>query len=449
MSNIPLEIAILLLLIVANGVFATAEMAFVAAKKARLRKLADAGDAAARVAMQMVGAPTRFLSTVQVGITLIGIVAGVFGGTTLARELAEVLRGIPWLAPHAQGVSLTVVICAITFLSLVVGELVPKRLALNDPERIILWLARPMHFLSMCVSPVITVLSASTDLVLKCCGFRKGEEPSVTDEEIKQLIEQGHHAGVFHQSEIEMVEGVMKLDEQPVADLMTPRARIVWLNAEDADEVNWRKIVASSHTYFPVREKRHGKVLGLVSVKAMWANLSAGAPARLRDLVTPPLIVPGTLNATKLLEMFKQRRKHLALVSDPSGRIEGLVTLIDVMQAIIGSLSEDDTRRKKLCWQRPDGSWLVDATMDFNELQRVLSIETQNSASPGSLSKVSADSRCPRWAGCRTRETALRWGGFHFEVLDMDRHRIDKLLITRTATPVVAGKDPAADASRH
>ena len=446
MSIITLEIAILLLLIAANGVFATAEMAFVAAKKARLRKLAEAGDASAKVAMQMFESPTRFFSTVQVGITLIGIVAGVFGGTTLARELAEVLREMPWLAPYAHGVSLTVVICVITFLSLVVGELVPKRLALNDPERITLLLARPMHRLSMCVSPLITLLSATTDLVLKCLGFRKGVEPSITNEEIKTLIEQGHHAGVFHQAEIEMVEGVMKLDEQTVADLMTPRARIIWLNADDADEVNWRRIVASSHTYFPVREKRPDKVLGLVSVKAMWANLAVGAPSRLRDLVTPPLIVPGTMSATQLLETFKQHGKHLALVGDEFGQIEGLVTLIDVMEAIVGSLPADGPRHQKLCRQRSDGSWLVDATMDFNDLLRVLHIENLSQGDAAAYRSVggfvlSHLSRIP------DEGDHFEWGDFSFEVVDMDRHRIDKLAVARITPSIVAGESAVEETS--
>lgn len=421
----------LLLLIAANGVFATAEMAFVAAKKARLRKLAAAGDASAQVAMQMADSPTRFFSTVQVGITLIGIVAGVFGGTTLARELATVFRDVPWLASYAHGLSLTVVICAITFLSLVLGELVPKRLALNQPERITLLLARPMHRLSVWVSPIITLLSATTDFVLRRFGIRKSDEPSVTDEEIKLLIEQGHHAGVFHQAEIEMVESVMKLDQQRVADLMTSAERIVWLNVSDPDEVNWRKIVASSHTYFPVFAKQPRNVLGLVSVKALWANLAAGVSSRLADLVTPPLIVPESMSATQLLETFKRTGKHLALVAAETGKISGIVTLIDVLETIVGHFPTEEQRHAVPCRRRTDGSWLVDAMLDFGEFKRSVGID-------GAIPEDATPYRSvggfvlSRLARVPHEGDKFDWDGWTFEVLDMDRKRIDKLLVTRT-----------------
>ncbi len=431
MSGIAWEIGIVLVLIMANGVFATAEMAFVAAKKVRLRKLADAGNASARVAVELAATPTRFLSTVQVGITLVGIIAGVFGGATLAEHLSRVLETIPWLAGYARPVSLTLVIAAITFLSLVVGELAPKRIALGDPEAVTLRLARPMKLLSVVAAPLITLLANATDLLLNLLGVRKHEEPMVNEEEIRMMIEQGHHAGVFHKAEIEMVSGVMRLDQEKVENLMTPRARIVWLNAADSDEVNWRKIVASNHTYFPVFERNRDNVIGLVSVKSMYANLAAGVPAHLRDLLTPPLVVPETMSGIKLLESFKQSGKHLAMVTDEFGNFSGLVTLIDVLEAIVGSLP-GERERKTACQQRQDGSWLVDAMMDIDEFKRTTGIGPLPGDAAGTFQSLSGFIMA-QLGRIPDEGEHFDAANHRFEVLDMDRHRIDKVLITPLA----------------
>lgn len=427
MSGIAWEIGIVIVLIMVNGVFATAEMAFVAAKKVRLRKLADAGNANARVAVELAAAPTRFLSTVQVGITLVGIVAGVFGGATLAEHLAKVLETLPWLAPYARPVSLALVIAVITFLSLVVGELAPKRLALGNPESITIRLARPMKWLSVVASPLITLLANTTDFLLNLLGVRKHEEPTVNEEEIRMMIEQGHHAGVFHKAEIEMVSGVMRLDQEKVANLMTPRARIVWLNAADSDEVNWRKIVASNHTYFPVFERNRDNVIGLVSVKSMYANLAAGVPAHLRDLLTPPLVVPESMSGIKLLENFKQSGKHLAMVTDEFGNFSGLVTLTDVLEAIVGSLPGERERRKQ-CQQRQDGSWLVDAMMDVDEFKRSTGIGPLPGDATGTFQSLSGFIMAQLG---RIPEEGEHFdaANHRFEIVDMDRHRIDKVLV--------------------
>ncbi|MBK7997630.1 MAG: HlyC/CorC family transporter [Verrucomicrobia bacterium] len=431
MSGIAWEIGIVLVLIMANGVFATAEMAFVAAKKVRLRKLADAGNASARVAVELAATPTRFLSTVQVGITLVGIIAGVFGGATLAEHLSRVLETIPWLAGYARPVSLTLVIAAITFLSLVVGELAPKRIALGDPEAVTLRLARPMKLLSVVAAPLITLLANATDLLLNLLGVRKHEEPMVNEEEIRMMIEQGHHAGVFHKAEIEMVSGVMRLDQEKVENLMTPRARIVWLNAADSDEVNWRKIVASNHTYFPVFERNRDNVIGLVSVKSMYANLAAGVPAHLRDLLTPPLVVPESMSGIKLLENFKQSGKHLAMVTDEFGNFSGLVTLIDVLEAIVGSLP-GERERKTACQQRQDGSWLVDAMMDIDEFKRTTGIGPLPGDAAGTFQSLSGFIMA-QLGRIPDEGEHFDAANHRFEVVDMDRHRIDKVLITPVA----------------
>lgn len=435
MSNIIIELTVLLLLLLANGVFATAEMAFVCVKKSRLETRAAKGDERADVALRLIASPTRFLSTVQVGITLVGIVAGVFGGACLARELAIVFSKVSWLAPHANGLSFGVVVFGIAFCSLVIGELVPKRLALHQPERITLLLARPMHWLSVAIGPAVALLSATTDAVFRCFGVRQAAEPSITDEEVKMLIKEGHHAGVFHPSEIEMVESVMQLDEQTVAALMTPLNRIVALRLNDPEEVTWRKIVSSGHTYFPVCESEPDFPIGVISVKGMWANLAAGAPIRLRDLAMPMLTVPGAMSATDLVATFKKAGQHLALVRGAHGRIEGLITATDLLEAIVGYLPKDELRRRNSCRQRADGSWLVDATMDFAELERTLGSTSRLPKEPGVYRSVGGFAL--EQLGRTPHEgDSFEWQGWLFEIIDMDRRRIDKLAVARNFEPV-------------
>jgi putative hemolysin len=429
MSPFTFEVGVVLALIFANGLFATAEMAFVASRRSRLRRMAEEGKAGAQVAVELTEAPTRFLSTVQVGITLIGILAGAYGGTRLAGPLAQAIARVDWLATYAEALGLGAVVFVITVLSLILGELVPKRLALSNPEQIYVRLARPMHRLSKLAGPIVDLIAGATDWFLGLMGVAKSSETPVSEEEVRLLVRQGHHAGIFEKTEVELVEAVMRLDEERVADLMTPQSRIVWLNFEDADDVNWRKIVASNHTYFPVYEEQRENVRGMVSVKAMWANLAAGVPARLKDLLTPPLIVPETMSAVRLLETFKESGKHLALASDEFGNIQGLVSLIDVFEAIVGKLPEKGFLQRR-CWhRREDGSLLVDAMLDIDELKALLGLTelplelTDHYRSAGGF-VMSFLGRIPK------EGDTFEWAGHRFEVIDMDRHRIDKILVS-------------------
>jgi len=428
MSVIAAEILIVLLLIAANGLFAMAEIAIVSVRKARLRKLAEQGDARARAALELSEEPNRFLSTVQVGITLIGILAGAFGGATIAKVIAGALQSIPVLARYGEAIGIGAVVLALTFLSVVLGELVPKRLALNNPLGIALALARPMRRLSLLTHPVVRVLGAATDAVLRLFGFRAKPEQPVTEEEVRTLVEQGHHAGVFFKTEKEMVEQALVLDTKCVCDLMTQRAQIVWLNAADADEVNWRKTVASGHSYFPVYETSRDQVLGMVSVKVLWANLALAQPIHLRDVLTEPLFVPASMTALKLLETFKQSRKHLALVPDEFGTVQGLVTLVDVFGEIVGDIPSFDQPAQEPIIRRDDGSWLVDALLKLDELKPLLGVahlpdeENENYETLGGFI-LHHMQRIPR------EGDHFEWGGFRFEIADVDRHRLDKILI--------------------
>lgn len=430
------------LLLVANGIFAMAEIALVSSRKSRLADLADDGDARAKLAVRLVELPSRFLSTVQIGVTLCSIITGAYSAETVARVFSDWLSQFGGLSPYANWIGYGTVVLALTFLSIVIGELVPKRLALSHPERYALALARPMHVVATLASPLIRALSACTDAIARIFGADQAKPAPVTDEEISHLIEQGLHAGVFHKAEKEMVEGVMSLDECPVTALMTPRPKIVWLNIDDPDEVNWRKIVASGHSHFPVYHKQRDQVLGMVSVKALWANAAFNLPTTLKNLLTPPLVVPEKSTAIQVLEQFKKSGRHVALVADEFGSISGFITLIDVLELVVGDLPDQMRRTQPEAKRRDDGSWLVDATLataDFKELLDLDELPGEEEAQFQTVGGfvVTQLGRIP------TAGEHFDWNGLRFEVMDMDRHRVDKVLVSRIPVPASLQKASA------
>lgn len=434
MNELLFEALLIFLLLVANGIFALAEISIVSSRPARLRVLADEGSAAARAALALAENPTRFLSTVQIGITLIGILAGAFGGARLSGPVASLAAKVPLLAPYSQVIGLVVVVSLITYFSLLIGELVPKRIGLGSPERMALLLAGPMTTLSRPGAPFVWFLTASTHFVLRQLRLDQPAATPPSDEEVTHLLRQGTSAGVFHHAEPAMVEGVLRLDERPVAEIMTRRTHIVWLNAADPDEVNWRKIVASGHSHFPVFEGNRDAVIGLVSVKALWANTAFGLPNRLRDHLTKPLIVPQTMNAVQLLDTFKRTGRHLALVADEFGSIQGLVTLIDVMEAIVGHVPGPGDRRMPEAIQRDDGSWLVDGTMAIAAFKTQFGFTALPGEEAGDFQTLGGFV-LDRLAHIPAPGEHFSWAGWRFEVVDMDRHRIDKVLLTPPAPP--------------
>lgn len=439
-----LDILIIFLLLLANGIFAMAEIAVVSSRKARLRGLAEEGSRKAKAALALAEQPTAFLSTVQIGITLVGILAGAFGAATLSESLGLWVAGlVPALAAYSKAVGVFVVVAAITYCSLIIGELVPKRVALSNPEGRAMLVAIPMTGLARLASPVVWFLTVSTNAVLKVFGLDQEKEAPPSEEEISHLIEQGAVAGVFHQSERAMVEGVLRLDERPVTEIMTRRNQIVWLNVADPDEVNWRIIVGSGHSHFPVYEGSRDQVLGLVSVKALWAQAALGLPSRVRDHLTTPLVVPKTVHVVQLLDTFKKSGKHLALVTDEFGGVQGIVTLIDVMEAIVGDLPEPGDRGVPDAQQREDGSWLVDASMPVEQLRKRFQMpllpgeEDEDFETLGGF-VLDYLARIPRPGEAFVLED------WRFEVVDMDRHRVDKVMLSRVAAGPGTGSLPAA-----
>lgn len=440
--HVLLEIAVIFLLLLANGVFAMAEIAVVSARKARLKELADDGSAKARAALVLAENPDRFLSTVQIGITLVGVLAGAFGGATLSGKLAVVVAQIPGLAPYSSPIAIFVVVGAITYFSLIIGELVPKRVALSNPEGRAMLVAKSMIGLSRLAAPCVWLLTVSTNVVLKAFGLGKEVAAPPSEAEIAHLIEQGTTAGVFHKAEQAMVEGVLRLDERPVTSIMTRRTRIVWLNVADSEEINWRKIVTSGHSHFPVYEGTRDNVIGIVSVKALWANAAIGLPNSIRNHLVAPLLVPSTISAVQLLETFKHSGKHLALVTDEFGSIQGLVTLIDVMESIVGDMPETGDRHSPDAVQRDDGSWLVDGMMHVKELRRRFSLPPlpgEEDEDFETLAGFVVDSlgRIPKTGEHFTA------GGWRFEVVDLDRHRVDKVLLRREQGGDATKRTPA------
>ncbi len=432
MNSLANELLVIALLLTVNGIFALAEIALVSSRKSCLQTLADQGNASARLALQQAESPTRFLSTVQVGVTLSGIAAGAYSGAALAEHLnGALVARWPGLAEYTAAVSLGVVIVGITFFTLVLGELVPKRIALASPERWALALARPMAAVATAAAPFVWLLTVCTDTVARLLGSRAESRVTVTDEEVASLIEQGLHAGVFHKAEKAMVEGVMALDRCPVTALMTPRPKIVWLNVDDPDEVNWRKIVASGHSHFPVYQQHRDNVLGMVHIKALWAHAAFSLPTNLRNLVTPPLLVPETTSAIQVLEQFKKTGKHIGLVVDEFGGIQGMITLIDVLEAVVGDLPDQLRRSQPEARRRDDGSWLVDATLSLPETKELLAVRElpgEKTAEFQTLGGfiITQLGRIPA-AG-----DYFDWNGWRFEVMDMDRQRVDKVLLART-----------------
>ena len=428
MTQIVLELSLIFVLLLANGMFSVAEIAIVAARKARLRQLADGGDSHARIALEVAGSPNAFLATVQIGITLISVSTASFAEATMATRLAGPMKQIAWLAPYSDKVSSAVVVIVLTYFTLVIGELVPKRLGLSNPEGIARTLAGPMRKLSAIASPLVALLSSSTEALLKLLRFKQGQQATVTDEEVKLLVKEGMRAGLFHPSEPAMVEGVMALDQIPVRDLMTPRAKIIWISVRDPHEAIWHKVVVSGHTTFPVYERDRDDLVGVVSVKAIYANLAAGTAVNMKDLTTPALVVPASQSASSLVEKFKQTGKHVALVADEFGSITGLVSLHDIMEAIIGELPSPDERAKPRAIRRDDGSWLVDGMLSVEEFERQLTDfklhpQTERDYQTFAGFIVKHLGHVPR------EGETFQLHGYHVEVIDLDGQRVDKLLL--------------------
>ena len=432
MSAITFEILFILLLLLANGVFAMSELAIVSSRKARLQQMCATGNARACAALELALAPDRFLSTIQIGITLVGILAGALGGATIAEQLGEQISRAPALAPYGEVIGVAIVVVAITYLSLIIGELVPKRFALTHPERIAMLVARPMKVLSRIVSPVVTVLSVSTSAVLTLLRIKNPTEPPVTEDEIKVLIEQGTAAGVFEEAEREMVGRVFKLADRRVSSLMTPRLDIVWLDVDESREAIRKKVAESHYSRFPVCRGNRDHVLGVVKAKDMLAFCLGGEELNLKSVLKAPLFVPESRSALQVLEVFKSSGTHMALIVNEHGSIEGLVTTNDILEAIVGDILPTSPQFETYATQREDGSWLLDGALPIDEFKEIIKTRTLPGEERAGYQTLAGFILF--YLGRVPRDTdQFEWNGFRFEIMDMDGNRVDKVLVMRAA----------------
>ncbi|HTX92734.1 MAG TPA: hemolysin family protein [Anaerolineales bacterium] len=431
--NIGLEILLIFLLILLNGFFAMSETAILASRKARLQQRSNEGDAKAHRALNLADNPNRLLPTVQVGITLIGVLTGAVGGAVIAEALAGLLGRISGLAPYAHTVSLAVVVVLITFFSMLVGELVPKRLALQNPENVASGIAGVMALMAAILSPVVWLLGKSTDLVLRVLRIQHADEPPVTEEEILVQLDEGTQAGVFQEAEQDMVEGVFSLSDQRINALMTPRNEIVWLDINDSVDEIRRKVQDSPFSRFPVGEDSLDSVLGVVKAKnLLLADLQDGR--ELKKILREPIYIPETAFGSRALEMFKESKRELMLVVDEFGVVQGLVTLADILEEIVGDLEAEPQAT-----QRQDGSWLLDGMLPNDEFKEIFNLrrlpDEEEYETLGGFVMMHLK-RIPQAAD------TFEWSGLKFEVMDMDDKRVDKVLVT-TASVRQPGPAPA------
>lgn len=430
MSILSLEIILVALLILANGFLALAEMAIVSARKARLQQLANEGDAKARIALELAQSPDIFLSTVQIGITLVGILAGVFGGATIADELGKILNGIIWITPYGEAVAIASVVMVITICSLIIGELVPKRIALAHPEVLARFVARPMHRLSRWTKPFVRILSLASGFVMRVLRIPQPQEPIITEEEVKVLIEQGTEAGTFHQTEKDMINRVFRLADRTVTMLMTPRPSIVWLDLHETPDVLRRTIADNPYSFFPVSRGSLDEVVGVARSKDILAQVVMGVRFDVTVLLVKPLFVLETTPALKVLELFKQTGTHLALVVDEYGSVSGLVTFDDVLESIFEDIPDADNKEYKPIIEREDGTLLIDGMLALDEFADALHLSRLDDEESQGCQTVGGF--VMQRIGAVPREGLhFEWRSLRIEVVDMDGRRVDKVLVTR------------------
>lgn len=427
MSALLTEVLFLFFLIAANGLFSMSELAVVSARKARLKQWAEGGDRKARTALELANDPNRFLATVQAGITLVAILTGVFGGATIAETIADRLEPIPTLAPHAKMIGLVVVVVGLTYLTLVFGELVPKRLAMSNPERIASIVAIPLKFLSRIGVPIVQLLSGSTEIVLRLFGVRSYTEPLVTEEEVRAMVKEGTQAGVFEEAEHEMVKRVFRLGDRRASSLMTPRTEIVWLDVADSPEEIRRKITESPHSRFPVCEESIDRVLGVVQVKDLLVRGFAEKPFDLKGILNMPLFIFEGTPGLKVLEMFKKSGTHFAVVLNEYGSVEGLLTLNDILEAIVGDMPTGEDEADPKAVEREDGSWLLDGMLTIDEFRDIF----ETTRLPEGDYETLAGFVISRLGRIPSATDRFDWDGLRFEVVDMDGNRVDKVLVAR------------------
>jgi len=422
--SIANEIILIFILVLVNAFLAMSEAALVASRKARLQQQASEGNKSSALALKLIEDPNIFLSTIQIGITLIGVLAGAVGGATISEALAVTLQNVPYIGEYSVSISLGIVVVVITILTIWLGELVPKRLGLNNPEKIAQLVAGPMLIISKVFARLIKLLSGATNFVLRLIGVDPSAEPPVTEEEIHLLIDQGTQAGVFQEAEQDMVEGIFSLGDSRVYSLMTPRTELVWLDVTDSIEEIRQKIAECSFSRFPVRQDSLETIVGIVKSRDLLVESLSGKEIDLKALLKPAFFIPETMFASRALELFKEKNTELLLVVDEFGGLQGLLTINDILEEIVGAMEFEEPQAT----QRQDGSWLLDGMLEVDEFKelfdfKALPHEDEYETLSGFM--MTSLGRVPQAAD------NFDWNGFRFEVMDMDGRRVDKVLVTK------------------
>ena len=420
-----MEIFIIIGLILLNGILSMSEIALVSARKARLELDAKRGNKSAQTALKLAGEPDRFLSTIQIGITLIGILTGLYSGEAFTYNLAEVVRHVPVLEPYALGVSKTIIVIIVTYLTLIMGELVPKRIGMGYAERVSMLVAKPMYFLSKLALPFVWLLSKSTSLVIKITGIKANEENKVTEEEIKAIVKEGFDGGEVQEVEQDIVERVFNLGDRNVGSIMTHRSDLVWLDVTDSIEKIREKVQENLFNIYPVASEKFDNIKGVVYLKDLFGRIDE-PDFSLEEVIRPAQYLPENQSVYNALEQFKEARVKYGIVTDEFGGIQGIVTLKDIMEGLIGQVPEVGEEAEIV--QRADGSWLVDGQYNFYDFLEYFDMEDLYAEHDyNTLSGLILEilERVPK-----TGET-LTWLTFEFEIVDMDGARIDKVLVKK------------------
>lgn len=420
-----MEIFIIIGLILLNGILSMSEIALVSARKARLELEAKRGNKSARTALELANEPDRFLSTIQIGITLIGILTGLYSGEAFAYDLAELIRRIPILEPYALGISKTTIVVVVTYLTLILGELVPKRIGMGYAERVSMLVAKPMTFLSLLASPFVWLLSKSTGLAIKLTGISASEESKVTEEEIKAIVKEGFDGGEVQEVEQDIVERVFNLGDRNVGSIMTHRSDLVWLDTTDSIEEIREKVQENLFNIYPVASEKFDNIQGVVYLKDLFGKIDS-PDFSLEQVIRPAQYLPENQSVYNALEQFKQARVKYGIVTDEFGGIQGIVTLKDIMEGLIGQVPEAGEEAE--ITERTDGTWLVDGQYNFYDFLEYFDLEDLYAEHDyNTLSGLILEilERVPQ-----TGEM-LTWLNFEFEIVDMDGARIDKVLVKK------------------
>ncbi|WP_029006935.1 hemolysin family protein [Azospirillum halopraeferens] len=427
---LALEIAVIVMLTLLNGAFAMSELAIVSSRKSRLQHMAEQGVHGARAALRLIDDPGRFLSTVQIGITLVGVVAGAYGGATLGDRFGSWLDAMPGLAGYGHVIGVGSVLVVITFLSIVLGELIPKRIALKNPERTASIVSRPMRLLSKVAAPFVWLLGTATDVVLRLLGLHGERDATVTEEEVRSMINEGTRAGIFAPEEKEMIDGVLRLADRKVRSIMTPRPDVFWIDINDQQDAILKEILKGGHSRYPVCRGELDEIVGLIHTRDLLDYAARGKPLDLEASAVKPLVVHDGTPVLKLLDLMKKSGLHIAVVVDEYGSVEGLVSITDILETIAGDMPDAGEAPDVGAVRRDDGSWLIEGWMPVDEFEDTVGIRGLRNS--GDFHTV-AGFVLNTLGHVPVAGESFERGGVRFEVVDMDGRRIDKVLVVQPA----------------